>query len=42
MPIQRGEQLTKDGLDIVIQTNYLAHFLFTNFLQVWNNQMEWT
>ncbi len=34
IPVQRGSQLTEDGLDIVIQTNYLAHFLLTSLLKV--------
>jgi len=34
MPVEAGDQLTGDGLDIVIQTNYLAPFLLTNLLQV--------
>ena len=39
MPVQTGAQLTRDGLDIVIQTNYLAHFLLTNLLKVGHNQL---
>jgi hypothetical protein len=29
-----GKMVSKDGLELVVQTNYLGHFLLTNLLKV--------